>query len=84
MELKFEQTITGKQKSQIKIILCNQPKIVTSVKVDNRLKSVYTINYPPHRMKQNFSLQTELVREIVKNNNVNFSAISFSKKTAMP
>ena len=61
-ELNVERTITGK--SQLDVILCNQPVILASVKVDNRLKSVYTTDYPPYHTKLNLNLKPNFLRKI--------------------
>ena len=50
-ELNFEQIITGKEKVQLDVILCNHPDLLTLVKKDNRLPSLYKTDHPPYHAK---------------------------------
>ena len=66
-ELHFEQMITGKEKVQLDLILCNHLDLITLVKKHNRLTSLYKTDHPPHQAKPfnpycyiNFDLKTEL------------------------
>ena len=52
-ELNFEQMITGEEKVQLHVILCNHPDLLTLEKKDKRLISFYKTNHPPYHGKLN-------------------------------
>ena len=56
-ELNFEQMITGKEKVQLDVILCNHLDLLTLVKKDNRLTSLYKTDHPPYHAKYNLILE---------------------------
>ena len=56
-ELNFEQMITGKEKVQLDVILCNHPDLLTLVKKDKRLTSLYKTDHPPYDTKLNLNIK---------------------------
>ena len=77
-ELNFEQMITGK-KVQLDVILCNHPGLLTLVKIDNRLTSLYKTDHPPYHAKLNLILENDYIREKEVNERNGFQEFSFSK-----
>ena len=62
-ELNFEQMITGKEQVQLDVILSNHPDLLTLVKQDNRLTSLYKTDHPPCHAKLNLILKNDYIRE---------------------
>ena len=56
-EFNFEQMITGKEKVQLDVILCNHPDLLTLVKKDNRLTSLFKTDHPRYHAKLNLILK---------------------------
>ena len=78
-ELNFEQMITGKEKVQLDVILCNHPDLLTLVKQDKRLTSLYKTDHPPCHAKLNLIFKKDYIREKEVNNRNGFQGFSFSK-----
>ena len=77
--LNFEQKITGKEKSQLDVILCNHPDLLALVKKDIGLTSLYKTDHPPYHAKLNLILKNDYIREKEVNDHNGFQGFSFSK-----
>ena len=78
-ELSFELMITGKEKIQVDVILCNHPDLLTLLKKDKKLTSLYKTDHPPYHAKLNLILKNDYFREKEVNDRNGFHEFSFSK-----